>query len=408
MSGQAATFGQGTLVASGGTIILAGQQIAGSTGTLNANQHGQQFFGQQGSATVSLTLALAGIAITAAAGTASPNQGQLTLSGQPVSVAQGNVSANGAPVTVNITGEDFATSAGTIIVGGQLLSGASSPGSAGTAAANSTLPISGTQFASASGTLAPSQTPDDTFIEGDQGSPGITATVALGGASSTSAQGTLTVTADASLPLTGSGASFATGTPVAGPQVPLVGSVITGAQANIGAPGGASLTGSQFAAVDGVVYVTPDRTFPITGSEIDSATGITFASSLAFPPGQALTIAQGHIGPITLPLVGQAILSGTGLVTPPPQQGGAGDYGHGKKKKRYVVRIRDELREFESEAAAKAALTNEATEAQKAVPLAEIKAKVSNADELLAQERLEELLAIFEEEQEIEALLLSL
>jgi hypothetical protein len=93
----------------------------------------------------------------------------------------------------------------------------------------------------------------------------------------------------------------------------------------------------------------------------------------------------------------------------PPSGGGAGEYPPGKKKKkRYVVQIDDELREFTSEAAAKAALTNATSTPEKVVPLAEIKAKVSNADELLAQERLEELLAQFEEEQEIEALLLSL
>ncbi|MCM3900893.1 MAG: hypothetical protein ND866_04240, partial [Pyrinomonadaceae bacterium] len=94
-------------------------------------------------------------------------------------------------------------------------------------------------------------------------------------------------------------------------------SQITSAQYTLGAPGGATLTGSAVTVFAGDVFTTGDRSLAITGASMTVVAGDTFASPLAFVTGQELIVSAQEIGPRGVELTGLEVQMLQGDVSVP-------------------------------------------------------------------------------------------
>jgi len=283
--------------------------VTTATGALVAGEFTQVANFSSGTVAGSVDLPLSGSAATFAAGTLTPNGQQPALVGQAITSAAGVITALGADLTVNITGEEFEGFAGFVNAGGQAISGTESTSSAGTAAPVVSLPLAGIESATSAGVIAPAQGAVDTYIAFSSGSTFAAIAVALSGSEATGQQGTVTITGDAFIPLSGSESASAAGTIIPEKDFALTGLSIASALQSVGAPGGAVLSGSESVVSAGDVFTTNDRTFALTGQAVAVLDGLAVTSYLAFATGQELTISQGDIGPRTVALTGAEITS---------------------------------------------------------------------------------------------------
>jgi hypothetical protein len=378
---------------------LQGLSIASATGVVTGPEtHGVQASFDLGSAVVSLTLALSGAAITAGQGSISPNLdgavplvgesvaaniqtiapnvskaltgsavtvfiGDVTLTinpsttaGQVITPATGTVVAEGAGgVTANLSGVEASFEQGSVASSGTGLSTEAITPAAGTAAPSTTLAITGEAITASQGTVFSGQDADDTYILSSLGTVVQSISVELEGDEITSAQGSVAVTGDDLQALTGEAA-----TPAAGTVAPVVAVAIAGvsasfAQENMGAPGGASLSGAEIVATAGNVFLDGDRTFALTGQSVSVLDGQAVTSYLAFATGQELTLTQQTIGPYSAALSGVSIESATGRLLPPDTARPGKSKGKGRDKK-IVVTIDEQQFIVESEEEAVALL----------------------------------------------------
>lgn len=365
--------------------MSGGQQITSGQGTLSVREHGVHADGQAGTVSLVVTLALVGAAITAGQGIASannsgvvalvgsastveqqtiaPSWGQAltgseatasrgtvlpvtnpsTSGGQAIASAAGSLTPEGSgALTVNITGSEATFGSGIVASGGTLISGSGLTGSQGAYALGWVVSLVGSEFSGSQGTIAAGQDADDTSIASSQGSAGLSASIALVGSESTGAQGALQVTGDVARPLVGEQSASAVGSVGFEQSYALTGLESTGQQYNVGAPGGAALSGAEVSVIAGSVFLTGDRTFAISGEAITAQDGVTFASSLAFPPGQGLTISQQTMGPKNAALSGASVgvVQGTLVAEGGDRATGGVEYAgnSGKPKKRKFLR----------------------------------------------------------------------
>jgi hypothetical protein len=378
---------------------LQGLSIASATGVVTGPEtHGVQASFDLGSAVVSLTLALSGAAITAGQGSISPNLdgavplvgesvaaniqtiapnvskaltgsavtvsiGDVTLTinpsttaGQVITPATGTVVAEGAGgLTVHISGVEASFEQGSVVSSGTGLGGQAITPAAGTATPSTTLAITGEAITASQGTVFSGQDADDTYILSSLGTVVQSISVELEGDEITSAQGSVAVTGDDLQALTGEAA-----TPAAGTVAPVVAVAISGvsasfAQENMGAPGGASLSGAEIVATAGNVFLDGDRSLALTGQSVSVLDGQAVTSYLAFATGQELTLTQQTIGPYSAALSGVSIESATGRLLPPDTARPGKSKGKGRDKK-IVVTIDEQQFIVESEEEAVALL----------------------------------------------------
>lgn len=338
--GQESILGQGSIAAVALTVALVGAAITASTGTVTpvndtagdvtAALTGQAVtVSQQSVASATLTFTPTGIALTGSLGAYVLSLRPTDPVGIASTVGQGSVSVVGNDVTVNISGVEADFAMGSVGTASPLV-GSAVTCAAGTATPDYTRALTGEASTCAAGTIAPAQDADDTLITGSTGTPAAAFSVALIGSASTTATGTLTVTGDLTLALTGEESTAETGDVSPDPFFDVTGLEIVTAQQNIGAPGGATLTGSAITVTAGNVFTTTDREFALTGQSVSVSAGITFASSLAFPAGAELIFAAQSIGPRGADLTGLSISAEQGFVDPPRKDKGAGN----PKKKR--------------------------------------------------------------------------
>lgn len=389
--GQVMTLSQGTLAVGPPSVALTGSESASAAGTLVPvlpELQGQAATLAQGALTPVASPALIGSALAGSkgpggalsllflGGTAS-YQGTPTVTirptdvvGQVITGATGTLVAAGpASGSVHLSGVEATFVAGTVDGGRRTISGQVLTSAAGTLVANMARPLSGVEATFASGTIAAEQDAVDTWIVSGYGTPIGSMAVAMLGAAATGAQGDVGLSGDAALALTGEASTAAAGTLVPAIAPALIGAQFVGAQQSVGAPGGVQLTGSEATAAAGTLYLTPDRIYALTGIATTVQDGITFASSLAFPLGQAITSGLGEIGPRTVALTGQAIICRTGQLeverTRPP-------HGHGHKPpkppKHIAMCIDDECITATEEDLALAIETIAKAAAAKAVP----------------------------------------
>jgi hypothetical protein len=339
-NGQSFSAEQGSVSAVGSVVPLTGAEVTTAQGTTSANADGN--------------VALVGQSATASAGTASPGWGQAltgsaapgsagsvlvivnpsTSAGQVITPATGTlVAVGGGDVTVHISGVEFTAVNGSVEVGPSALTGQASTGSAGTAAPSAEVPLTGESMTIAQQSVEAGQEAPDTLIEAESGTAVSNFAVALTGEEATGEQGEFTVTGDDSQALSGEEDTCAAGTATPAVAVPLTGESFTSAQQNMGAPGGASLTGASATVTAGDVFVTNDREFALTGVSMTAQDGLAFSSPLAFALGQELTISQENLGPREVTLTGESSTVEQGTLG--PEDGRMADAGgHGKKGKK--------------------------------------------------------------------------
>lgn len=325
------------------TIALVGAVISASAGTLTPNTSGDvPLTGQaatfsQTAPTPDYSRALTGSEITASAGTITLNLRPTDITGQAITTAAGVVTAEGSSVTVNISGVEATFGQGEVDGGSQFPTGSVIASAQGTCAVDLSFPLTGQEMTSGSGTISPAQEADDTYIQSSQGTAAPASSIALTGVEMTTAAGDVGVTGDVTLELTGESVTTEAGTIGIDEAFGLSGVSATFAQQNMGAPGGATLTGVEIVSTAGDVFTTNDRTFALTGQEITSAAGTTFASPLAFVTGQELTVSAQEIGPRVVALIGVEISASQGRVLPPEvviDTGGGWPTHHKKRKKK--------------------------------------------------------------------------
>ncbi len=341
LSGIELTGAQGQIVASGRSLIqssqgtatpnlavpLVGQVSTVGQGFVFANNNGtvgpligSSLSALQGNVLTPGSIALTGSAITSAAGTLSPILRPTDPVGQAMTSAAGVVSILSNNVTVHITGEEMTASTGTVDPR-PILTGLASTSAQGTVTQSADVALVGQaitigQFPG----LAVGQDPDDIRIISAQGAPTVSSTRALTGSAITGAQGTVGTSADASFALTGSAATSAAGTPGAAVAVSLIGASITGQQGTLGAPGGATLTGQAIVSGQGTVFTMNDRTQALTGSASAFAQGTVVSNASVSLTGEALSVSAGSFlavagGNIQQALSGQSMTARAGTLT---------------------------------------------------------------------------------------------
>jgi hypothetical protein len=398
-SGQVATFDQGSVSAVDTQLALTGEAITSAQGTASANADGT--VGVTGSASTSaqetiaptLSKALTGEAVTAAQGSVAVVRFPTNINFPTLTASAGTLVAVGdSAVTVHISGEEFTATTGNVDSGGQATTGSAATFAAGTAVANLTKALTGEGIASEQGLLTIEQLADDTYIASAQGSATGSVSAALVGEAATGGQGTFEITGDDSADLTGEASTSAAGTATPALSLPLSGQQVDTAQYNVGAPGGASLTGEAVTVSTGEVFTVNDRTYELTGQSMTVQQGDTSASSLAFPAGEEFTASIQDIGPRNVELTGESIASDTGrVVGEGPQTGKPAGRGKGKgKPDRHAIEIDGEVFTVRSpeEAVALLQQAKEAAQEQAALALERAnKAEKRPARKVLADAR---------------------
>lgn len=416
--GQSITVSAGTLGTVGGrTLALVGSAIALSAGVITGGSHGQVLTISQGSVTAvqsggvplssthsfvqyagedlqigGATLTFGALAsMTAGDGTLTPLSQPPAMTGLPISVSAGTMVPEGSAQTVHLSGQEADFALGTIVVGGQLLAGMASTPAQGAYGLDLTVPVSGEGMVSESGTISPEQGADDTLITSFEGLMAGDFTLALSGAETTSAPGSVS-TGDAFALLTGSSSTAEAGSFAFEESYPIVGSLILADHGTFGAPGFASLSGAEITAAAGSVFLDNDRTYPLVGESVSVLDGAAVTSYLAFVTGQELASGLEGIGPRTLELVGLEIDAQDGRVVGPPEQehGHSGGW-HGHHPHHHPRhKTKDDVR-LERIALG---IIKEQAKPKKKVPLAE----------MIAEAALEAEVSVLELEEEIERL----
>jgi hypothetical protein len=303
--GQGFTSGQGSIASTLRTVALVGIAIASTGGALLGSESGQRATLSQGTVVQSLEVALTGQAVTPAAGTLVARNAQPALTGQAVTSGHGTVSAGGQPVTAHLSGADATFTAGTVDSGHKAISGIASTSAAGTAALLLEQAITGLQSEAAAGSVAAQQDADDTRLVSAAGSAALDLAVDVVGLESAAEQGDIGLTSDVDQPLAGEAATGAAGTLEYERAFALTGAAAAFALDSLGAPGGVDLVGAEVAVVAGDVFLDEDRSYALVGEAVTAQDGITFASSLAFPPGAEIVSGIGVLGDQELELVGE-------------------------------------------------------------------------------------------------------
>ncbi len=348
--GQAMTMAQQAVAALGVTLALVGSAITSQQGATSPNSDGnvaligQEVAASPGTVVATWAQALSGSEATASRGTLDPAVIPTGLDGQALVSGVGTLTAAGNAVTVNLSGVELDVVPGDVLNGGTALSGAAVTTEQGAYGLAWTVALTGSEMVSASGAVFPEQDAVDTYIASASGQPVVAQTIALTGSELTSAQGDVDISADATFELVGQAVAASAGTAVATPLLAVLGQSITAAQANVGAPGGAALSGSAITATPGTLFLDGSRSYALTGQSVSVLDGQAVTSYLAFAAGQVISVEQQGLGPRAVALAGQPIAATQGVVSPPVPFIGAGGGGwatYGTSKERRRVKRKD-------------------------------------------------------------------
>lgn len=367
--GQVATFSQGTLLPDDGhgiaaeffqglvglavTVALVGSASTLAQGAATPNADGTVPLTGQASAVSTGVVSpewpqvLSGVSIASGSGTLTLTIRPTDISVPTIASSAGTVVAEGAGGSVHLSGQEITSSPGDVVGGYQFITGIASTPAQTAPGIDLSISISGQAVSCSLGTVSPNQDAVDSLIESFIGNATPSMTVALSGSGLTGSQGAVTITWDSFIALTGAESTGQTGTITHEESFPISGESITSAQYNVGAPGGATLTGSAVSVIAGSVFTDNDRTYAITGQSITAQDGITFASSLAFAIGQQLDSSLQGIGPREATLSGISISVDQGAVSIPVVESVSTVTGGWpvppRKKRRYEKPKQDEI-----------------------------------------------------------------
>lgn len=345
MSGQALTSSQGSIATLAVTVALAGASFAATAGITTANNDGNvaltgqvATFAQRAPSPDSIQ-AITGTAITSSAGSPTISIRGDTFVGITLTSAAGFMSAFGADRTVNLSPQEAAFVLGTVVSGGQSLSGITLTFSTGTLQTTNT-PTStllGLDINSTPGTIIAGQDAGvDSFVQSALGTPVVNMTLAVAGIDLVSSQGSVAITGDVVQPIVGTDLISSIGAVVVDAQPPLTGLSAAFSQSPFGAPGMAALTGSTITGATGILFTTEDRTQALIGTSMSAIDGLAVTSYLAFVSGAQIDLSQSDLGPREVTLTGASMAAIPGFVIPPAIEVVAG-HGGGYLRKHHFM-----------------------------------------------------------------------
>jgi hypothetical protein len=316
LTGRQANFTQGTLIATGRSLLQSAQGTAVaqstvplvgiastiSTGLIFPNADGTiPLVGEAVTSATGLLLAPGTQALTGLESTAAPGTLTLTIRptdpvGQAITGAQGTVSIQANNITVHITGDEILSAAGLVdampILASQVITIAS-----GTLIPSPQVPLTGSAGTLSQGVLQVDQgAAEDTYIQSASGTTGLSSTVPLVGSVGTTATGALGITGDVFQVLTGTVSTGAAGLLVPTPLFELIGQSLASAQENMGAPGFGTLSGQLITVNAGTLFVTNDRTQALTGASFSASSGSLLAGPHIPIVGVVLNGSTGTMG----------------------------------------------------------------------------------------------------------------
>jgi hypothetical protein len=334
-NGQVTTSGHGSVVKVL-SVALAGLALSASLGTVTAlgNQNaaltGSSSTTATGTLVQSADRALTGRTITAtpgvlfgtgrsllqsAQGTAAPVNTQ-TLTGQVVTGGTGLIFPNSAG-TIPLVGSSIASASGTVLTPGtRALTGLESTASAGTLTPTlrPTDPV-GQAITSALGTVSIAANNVTVHITGEDiiSAAGVAdAMPVLTGQVSTSAAGTLIATMQ--VPLVGSAGTLSQGTMTI-EQAPSEDTYIQSAQGSASLSSTVPLSGSASTLATGTLSITGDISQALTGSASTPAAGLLVPTPLLALIGESIQSSQENMGaPGSAVLTGQVMTMDAGTV----------------------------------------------------------------------------------------------
>lgn len=281
-------------------LPLTGQSVAGEQGTITAGADsaptlsGQTISASIGTVTPTFPRDVTGEALTSADGTLALLNTPITHTGQLLTGDTGTIEPSGFTVTAHLSGQEFTVEQGSVDAT-PVLSGSEATLAVGTSAPTSEMALSGQVVTLAQGATVADQSADDTFITSRQGTASVAADVALSGSAITSAQGTVT-TQNIDEPISGSESASAIGTVTPNLDYALTGQEIASELQSMGAPGYGIITGQVITTQQGAVFTDTDRTIAITGSAMTLAIGSVGANPRQAITTQLINSGIGTLG----------------------------------------------------------------------------------------------------------------
>jgi hypothetical protein len=275
---------------------------------------------EQGTVVANRSRPLSGSEIASAQETRAPTISPTTLVSQLIQPAAGTVTyVVGIPgdVTVNIgAGEMEINSFIGSVLPKTALTGTASAAEAGSVALGArTEALTGSGFTTGQGNVAVQQDVEDTYIASSSGSVVFTMVTALTGTQVVMDHGTVTASADITIPLTGEASNTGIGDVVDSLDFALTGIEILGEQAinDFGLPLNIALSGAESLTEAGTVFLDNDRSYPLTGTEALVQTTNPGLFVNAFVNGEAALTEQ-YLFETVVELSGTEILGEQGQV----------------------------------------------------------------------------------------------
>ena len=267
-----------TTSVSGGRIgwLFALRPAAG--GGASAALGGSAASATAGSAAAARSVAPLGAAVTASAGTLSPQASySAAITGEQVAASAGTLTPS-VGASAALTGEQVSASAGTAVPASAVaVTGSQVSASAGTVAPGASAALSGTQIAASAGTVSVGATAALTGSAptASAGTAAPQTSVAVTGASSTVAAGTLTASAGSSVSvaLTGASATASAGSLAVGLSVAAQGSEATVSAGTVTASSGVAVALSGASVTASAGSLAADLTVAAQGSSVTAAIG---------------------------------------------------------------------------------------------------------------------------------------
>jgi hypothetical protein len=329
-----------------------------SGGDIEVFPIGEEAATEQGTAIANRSVPLTGSESASGIGTLIPGIIPTTLVTQLIQPAAGTLVytlPGAADVTVNLNAGEMEINSfiGSVLPKTALSGQASATEQGSVALGARTEALNGSEFTTALGNVAVQQDVEDTYIASAQGTAIFEMLTALSGTQVVLDQGTVTASADITLPLTGEDADAEIGSMVDSFEFQLTGIEMLGEQTddNFGLPLNIELTGAESLAEAGTVFLDNDRSYQLIGTQVLVETTNPGLFTNAFINGETVFTEQ-HLFELVVALDGSEMAGEQGRIKLKSNQGGGHPHGPGKdkdKKKKKKVTVDGQVFEVDDE-----------------------------------------------------------
>jgi hypothetical protein len=311
---------------------------------------------EQGTAIAGRNKALSGSEATSGVGTLVPVITPTTLITQLIQPAAGTLVytlPGAADVTVNLNAGEMEINSfiGSVLPKIALSGQASATEQGSVALGERTEALTGSSFTTALGNVAVQQDVEDTFIASAMGTAIFEMLTALSGSVANFDQGTITPSADITLPLTGESFDSELESMVDSFEFQLTGIEMLGEQTddNFGLPLDIELIGAESLAEAGTVFLDNDRSYPLVGAQALVGTTNPGLFTNAFISGETVFTEQ-HLFELVVALDGSEMAGEQGRIKAKDKKDDAGKPDKpAKDKKKKKVTVDGQLFEVDDE-----------------------------------------------------------